>query len=123
MRTRILPPRLATCEPSVPSSSKQPSCAITLADSLCRDVCVLSRCCRGECYCKLGNHAAAAPLLEEAVSTLRAVYGDAHIHVGYVRRWLQTNARKDTHGPRYKEYSAEQETPYERRAKRRRRRD
>lgn len=83
-------------------------------------ICCVSRCYRGECYCKLADHAVAAPLLEEAVVGLSAIYGEEHLSVGYVQRWLQTNARKNTNGPLFKDYQAEQETPYERRAKRRR---
>jgi hypothetical protein len=42
--------------------------------------------------------------------------------IRYFRRWLQVNARRDTAGPTFEDFKAEQETPYERRAKRRRRR-
>ena len=75
--------------------------------------------CMGECYCRLGQHAAAAPLLEEAVAGTTAIFDEAYLHVRYYQRWLDCNAREER-GPLYEDFQVEQETPYERRAKRRR---
>ena len=73
-----------------------------------------------ETLCHLGDHAAAAPLFQEAVVGTVAVFGDASLDMRYLRRWVDCNARGEC-GPEFKAFKAEQETMYERRAKRPRR--
>jgi tetratricopeptide (TPR) repeat protein len=70
-----------------------------------------------ETLCLLGDHAAAAPLFREVVAGMAASRGDEDIYVRYWRRWLDCNARRER-GPNYEAFKAEQETMYERRAKR-----
>jgi tetratricopeptide (TPR) repeat protein len=73
-----------------------------------------------ETLCKLGDHAAAVPLFREAVAGMAAVLGDESVGARYWRRWADCNARGEC-GPNFEAFKAEQETMYERRAKRSRR--
>jgi hypothetical protein len=73
-----------------------------------------------ETLCKLGDHATAVPLFREAVAGMAAVLGDESVGARYWRRWADCNARGEC-GPNFEAFKAEQETMYERRAKRSRR--
>ena len=70
-----------------------------------------------ETLCHLGDHAAAAPLFQEAVAGMAAFHSGESNVTRYWRRWADYNARGEC-GPDFEAFKAEQETMYERRAKR-----
>ena len=70
--------------------------------------------------CQLGDHTAAAPLFQEAVAGMAAVHSDESLSTRYWRCWMECNAKGEC-GPDFDSFKAEQETMYERRAKRPRR--
>ena len=73
-----------------------------------------------ETLCQLGDHTAAAPLFQEAVAGMAAAHSDESLSTRYWRRWIECNAKGQC-GPDFDSFKAEQETMYERRAKRPRR--
>jgi tetratricopeptide (TPR) repeat protein len=74
----------------------------------------------GRLHCRMGAFDAGLLLLEEAAAGMLAEFGMAHLDTRFSDHWVQC-AKKRELGPRFSTFRAEQETMYERRAKRPRR--